>query len=213
MKNVTLALLVTSALGVAGCNSTDIHFSGTLHPETAFSLQSKSGLRLRFEANKAEVADVTYSGSKDTVTLDVRGEKVIFEGAKYDKETNRVIAPAADSKQTLESGEKVGFVSHKDLVCTPDCERRAVREEDRECTRYEHREVQRCWSDHHGHMVCRWYWEDIPVRGYQHVRVTDITRQFLYTGEILTETSLRIGVATAEDSETNSSVEPLSACW
>lgn len=202
-----IAFAAVAALSLASCReygpvATELEFARDV------SFESKRGW-IDVPAGKQDVV-ATLSGDK--ITLRVAGEEVVFKGAKLDKKRGVFSVSYKKSKQETRSGERLGAEFRRTLACDPDCERSESFDDDRTCTYYERRLSRRCWHDRAGRTRCENFWEEYPVRGWQRVRVTEIERDYLVTGEITGERDGPVATGRGVYTETHVEERALTAC-
>ena len=165
MKFGTLAraaLLLVSAAGLSACGKKLGPYPVEVLPKQNFELKTASGRTLSFEADQKFSAIATYLGRKNLIQLNIGPELVQFQGAKFDKNTAQIYATPE------KSGQGIGVVVSRSLVCNPDCETREVRTEEEVCTYYVEYRRTVCYN-HPSGVICRDEWTQVPRTGSQWV--------------------------------------------
>jgi hypothetical protein len=172
------------------------------------SLKAESGRTLRLDEGDATDASFLWKNSTKKAYVDLLGERVIFKNAKLNSSKDTVTAHPADSEQN-----GLGIQGKRELVCNAGrCE--TVRRETREtaCTYYERRPYTRCYYDSYGRRWCETVWEDVPMRGYQLVEYTHVTRSYRYGVKIFDANSAVLASGSSLRPETTTSERAVSPC-
>jgi hypothetical protein len=201
------ALLIISAAGLSACGKTMGPYPVEVKASQKFELQAVSGKTLSFEADRSFDAVATYLGRKKLIQMNIGTEVVKFAGAKFDKTSGQVIAPAE------KTGQGVGLTVATSQVCNPDCEVRTTRREYDTCTYYidEHHTV--CRPVGNGAVVCSDTWYSVPRSGRQWVEVTEITRKFDVKANLLDRSNIEVAKASGTYLDKTEERRALSTCF
>ena len=218
----TLALLaaLTSAVTLSACGKKG-SYQFELTTQQAFEVAAGDSV-VAFNPDQKMQGVASYAPLLKRLQLEIGGEKIVFKGAKLDKEKSEIVASPADSGIRTTGGELLGISTKRTLVCNPDCERveRDVREE--YCTYYETVPELFCngwgpvYGPGYGHgngAHCYTRWVSRPRTGRQTVERTVTTREYEINGSIFGATLGEMASTHSNYTQVSTSSRALTACF
>ncbi len=202
-----MALLIVSVAGFSACGRNMGPYPVEVKPSQKFELQTVSGKTLEFEADRPVQAVASYRARKKLIQLNVGAEVVQFAGAKFDKTSGQVIAPAN------KTGQGIGVTVSTSPICDPECETRQMRREYRSCTYFMDERHTVCRPVGNGGMVCSDTWHSVPRPGRQWVEVTEISRKYSVKADLLDRSNIELAQALGTYVDRDEDERPISVCF
>lgn len=200
------AFLAVFVAGLSACGKTMGPYPVEVVPHQKFELHAISGKVLTFEAQQSFDAMATYLGAKKAIQLNVGTEVIQFSGARFDKETGMIIAPAE------KTGQRVGVAVSRSLACNPECEIQETHREFASCTYYMQERYSIC-RPFPGGVSCVDEWRSVPRAGNQWVEIITTTRKYDVKALLVDVSNVELAKASGAYTDRTEETRALSACF
>ncbi len=215
MKKI-LGMFVALA-SLSACDQDIEPIDVTIKAAAPFDLVAVSGSRVAFAPEADETGVASYDERKKRLILAVGTEKIVFQNARVDRDTARIISSPNNSGQVTSQGERVGaYVSRATACLSQPCIRQRSHVEWRSC-QYGgpgYGPGSGCYYDAWGRLICPGPGYPGPgYQGRQQVEVIETSRDYELTAAVRGQTRGPLATAKGYYTEISYSERIVSGCF